>query len=42
MGGVIILGGVTIAEGTVIGVNAIVTKNVPVDAVAVGIPARII
>jgi acetyltransferase-like isoleucine patch superfamily enzyme len=39
---VTILGGVTIGEGAVIGANAVVTKNVPAGAVAVGIPARVI
>lgn len=40
--GVTILGGVTIGEGAVIGANAVVTRNVSANAVAVGVPARII
>ena len=36
------LGGAAIGEGSVIGANAVVTKNVPAGAVAVGIPAHVI
>lgn len=36
-----ILGPVTIGEGAQIGANAVVVKDVPADAIAVGIPARI-
>ena len=34
--------GVTIGKNAVIGANAVVTKDVPDYAVAVGIPARVI
>lgn len=37
-----ILGGVTIGDGAIIGVNAVVTHDVPAYATAVGCPARII
>ena len=37
-----ILGGVTIGDGARIGANAVVVKDVPAGATAVGIPARII
>lgn len=37
-----ILSGVTVGENSVIGANAVVTKNIPDYTVAVGIPARII
>ena len=37
-----ILPGVTIGDGAVIAVNAVVTKDVPVYSVAAGNPARII
>jgi len=37
-----ILGPVTIGDGAVIGANAVVVKDVPAGATAVGIPARIL
>jgi serine O-acetyltransferase len=37
-----VLGGITIGEGAVIGANAVVIKDVPPRATAVGIPAKII
>jgi serine O-acetyltransferase len=37
-----ILGGVTIGDDAKIGANAVVTKDVPAQAVAVGIPARVL
>jgi len=37
-----ILGDITVGDHVVIGANAVVLKNVPPNAVAVGIPARII
>ncbi|WP_318471298.1 CatB-related O-acetyltransferase [Photobacterium leiognathi] len=40
--GAIILRGVNIGNGAVIGANAVVTKNVPDYAVAVGVPAKVI
>jgi acetyltransferase-like isoleucine patch superfamily enzyme len=40
--GCIILDGVTIGEGAVIGAGAVVTKDVPAHAVALGVPARIV
>lgn len=36
------MGGVKIGDGAVIGTGAIVTKDVPPYAIAVGIPAKII
>lgn len=38
----IILGGVTIGEGSTIGAGSIVTKNIPKYSVAVGNPAKVI
>lgn len=38
--GSIVLAGVKIGEGTVVGANSIVTKNLPNNVVAVGSPAR--
>jgi serine O-acetyltransferase len=37
-----LLGNVTIGEGAVIGANAVVLCYVPSDALAVGVPARIV
>jgi serine O-acetyltransferase len=37
-----ILGGIEISNGVSIGANAVVTKSLPANVVAVGIPARII
>jgi maltose O-acetyltransferase len=39
---VTILGGVTIAQGSVIGAGSLVNKNIPENVIAVGIPARVI
>jgi acetyltransferase-like isoleucine patch superfamily enzyme len=36
------LQGVRIDDNAVIGANAVVTRDVPADTVAVGIPARVI
>ena len=37
-----ILAGVSIGDGAVIGANAVVTKDIPSNAIAVGTPARVI
>ena len=37
-----ILGNIHIGDGAVIGANAVVTKDVPTNAVVAGVPARII
>ena len=37
-----ILGRITIGRGAVIGANAVVTKDIPAGAVAVGVPAKVI
>lgn len=37
-----VLGGVKIGNNTIIGTNAVVTKDIPENAVAVGAPARVI
>lgn len=39
---VIIMGGVKIGNGAVIGAGAIVTKDVPDYAIAVGVPAKVV
>lgn len=38
----IIMPGVTIGNNVIIGAGAVVTKNIPSDSVAVGVPARVI
>ena len=40
--GVVVLPGVTIGQGCAVGANAVVTRDLPDYAVAVGVPARII
>jgi serine O-acetyltransferase len=37
-----ILGGITIGEGSVIGANSVVTKDVPPHSLVLGIPGRVI
>ena len=39
---VTILGGVKICSGSVIGAGAVVTKDIPANSVAVGVPAKVI
>ncbi|WEN69649.1 CatB-related O-acetyltransferase [Staphylococcus sp. NRL 16/872] len=39
---VVVLQGVTIGDGAIIGANAVVTKDIPDYAIAVGIPAKVI
>ena len=40
--GVIVLPGVTIGENTVVGAGSVVTKDLPANVVAVGVPCRVI
>jgi acetyltransferase-like isoleucine patch superfamily enzyme len=40
--GVIVLDGVRIGEGAVVGAGAVVSKDIPAKAVAVGVPARVV
>ena len=40
--GAVLLGGITIGSDTVIGANAVVTKDQPANALVVGIPARVV
>ena len=41
-GGVIVLAGVEIGDGTTIGAGSVVTKNIPKNCVAAGSPCRVI
>jgi maltose O-acetyltransferase len=41
-GGVIVLAGVSIGENTVVGAGAVVTRDLPADALALGTPARVV
>ena len=40
--GVIVLGGVTIGDNTVIAAGSIVTKDIPSNVIAAGVPCRVI
>ena len=40
--GVVVLGGVTVGEGTVVAAGAVVTKDLPPNVIAGGVPARVI
>ena len=40
--GVIVLPGVTIGDNTVIGAGSVVTKDIPANSLAAGVPARVI
>jgi acetyltransferase-like isoleucine patch superfamily enzyme len=40
--GVIVLPGVTIGDNVIVGAKSVVTKDIPSNSVAVGIPARVI
>ena len=40
--GTIVLGGVTIGDNTVIGAGSVVTKDIPSNVVAVGVPCRVL
>ena len=40
--GVIVLDGVRVGRGAVIGAGSVVTQDIPADAVAVGVPARVV
>lgn len=40
--GVRVLGGVNIGTGAVVGANAVVTRDIPPGAIAVGVPARVL
>ncbi|MDK7243585.1 DapH/DapD/GlmU-related protein, partial [Neisseria subflava] len=38
----IVLGGVTIGDGSVVGAGSVVTKDVPAGAIVAGVPAKIL
>lgn len=40
--GVTVLGGVSLGDGCVIGAGAVVTKDIPSGAIAIGVPARVV
>ena len=39
---VTILGGVKISSGSVVGAGAVVTKDIPANSVAIGVPAKVV
>ncbi|MGZ5209183.1 MAG: acyltransferase, partial [Sulfuricurvum sp.] len=39
---VTILKGVTIGEGSIVGIHSLVTKSVPVHSISVGVPAKVV
>lgn len=40
--GVTVLGGVTIDDGCVVGAGAVVTRDLPPNSIALGVPARVV
>ncbi|MBQ3129797.1 MAG: hypothetical protein IJC23_02770 [Bacteroidaceae bacterium] len=40
--GVIVMKGVTIGENSIIGMNSVVTKDIPANSIAAGSPAKVI
>lgn len=40
--GVIVMKGVTIGENSIIGMNSVVTRDIPANSIAVGSPAKVI
>ena len=40
--GVYVMPGITIGDNSIIGAKAVVTKDIPSDSIAVGVPARVI
>lgn len=40
--GAVVIGNITVGDGAVIGANAVVTKDVPPNAVVGGVPAKVI
>ncbi|HEX8464931.1 MAG TPA: acyltransferase [Abditibacterium sp.] len=39
---VVVIKGVTIGDGSIVGAGAVVTKDIPAGAIAVGVPARVV
>jgi acetyltransferase-like isoleucine patch superfamily enzyme len=39
---VIVVAGVTVGDGAIVGAGSVVTKDVPPQAIAVGVPARVV
>ncbi|SMB90164.1 DapH/DapD/GlmU-related protein [Deinococcus hopiensis] len=40
--GVCVLPGVSIGDGAIVGANSVVTRNIPANSIAVGVPAQVI